>query len=389
MAAPTRPSLPSSRIAGLPFLGICSRCKRIAWYKDSTAFSDKWRHDCDLFASPHTHARLWDTAESVDASQLNLFFLFQEANGYLQANFGGSPHLVRQLPEPPRLYWPLAIPAELKAYIEGSSQWTSHQATLVQGTPFLSFCPTCCRVVWFSSRGDLRYHWLPSTHFGLEFTAHSSDIQSSGVNDETERTLERWNSWYQTLFDRDPSRLDRFHDPPPFCRVRPMPLRLPCGQFTDLAPEIWVRRQDDKADHSVEWQQRATDQHVRLRSKFGASRHPIESGPDSQKLSGQPIFRSRQPLWNFSCIKWPLVEDPDVSENIDFYDRIKDFFRRIAELLEGQQPYPVSAPYTPPRSTDDPQITALQATAKMGTAGTDAAAKTYTCEASTGTNVLV
>ncbi|KAM3437112.1 hypothetical protein MY4824_004013 [Beauveria thailandica] len=77
------------------------------------------------------------------------------------------------------------------------------------------------------------------------------------------------------------------------------------------------------------------------------------------------------------------------SGHVNPFGTFHDFFGRIAELLEGQQPYPVSARYTPPLSPDDPQMTALQATAKMGTAGTDAAAKTYTCEASTGTNVLV
>ncbi|PQK15750.1 hypothetical protein BB8028_0006g00720 [Beauveria bassiana] len=386
MAEPDQPSL---RSIDLPFLGICSRCKRIAWCKNSTAFSDKWPHDCDVFASPHTHARIWDTVESIDGSRFNLFYLLQETNDYLQAKFGGSPHLVRELPEPPRLYWPYEIPAELKAYINWSSEWTSHQTTLlagttlVQGTPFISFCPACCRVVWFSSRGDLRYHWPPLTHFGLKFAAHLFEFESPDVNKETESSLERWNIWYQTLFNLDVSRLRHFHDPPPVCHSRFMPLRVPCDQFTDLAPEIWVRRDEDKSDHSVEWQQRATEQHVRLRSKFGASRHPIEDGADSRKLSGQPIFQPHEALWEHSCFKWPLIEDPDIMEIMDFRDRIQKFFRHIMALLEGEQTPPILAPHPPRRSTDDLQITALPATAEMGTAETDAA------EASMGTNVLV
>lgn len=351
-----KPALHSSEIKNFPFLGICAKCRRVAWFKNCSRPGEQaqWGHDCDPFASPYAAERVWDARESISAHQLNLVNLIMEANHLIQEKFGSSAHLAQSLPQLPPLYWPLTVSPDLYAYTYPPPASRENGEQDDTGTPFLALCPRCRRIVWYSDKGDVTYHWPINEHDGTPFSVSAIAEDITNVDDTLRAALERRNDHFSKILRTNPSLRAKLTEGQPLTCIQGMlPRRIPCRQFAAAAhagEEVWAEHAGVERHHSVAWQKKATDLHLHLLTKFGTSPHfegtlprppALDPGPSVPplRLSSGP-FPHDQPVW-------PWIEDPDVREIVDFRDQMQSFFDSKRALLPSAPMRPHWFPRSP------------------------------------------
>ncbi len=361
--APVPRVLHSSQIWNFPYLGVCSRCKRIAWFKNCPPDSEEmWFHECDPFRNPYLRNRRWDSFESIEALQFNLRHLLLGTNNWLHHTFGGRPHLIPSvLPEPPILYWPFAsaLPADLHPFIDESAAMAASPNAPPEhiGFPFLAFCPTCDKIMWHNSQGSLGHHWPADAHKDTGFsTAVYEQPSLTPFSNEMRALLDKENQRFHNIFRAIPALIKpHFGGEVGLCCMREVPYRLPCGQFSPHA-EMWLLPFSSRPAVSVEWLMRATDFYLPLFEEFGAWPFSHEIIPCHPATPGQVVDMPLEPTPDNAFAMplelmpdnalvmplelmpdnafamtpfparphvWPIIEDPDIRGIVEFSDRMK------------------------------------------------------------------
>ncbi|KAJ3485867.1 hypothetical protein NLG97_g6731 [Lecanicillium saksenae] len=304
-----QPAIESGNIKDFPFMGVCSKYVR--------------GHACNFFASPYVRERRWDTSESRYALRKNLLCLITEANDYLQEKFGASPHLIQELPQLPPLFWPLQLEPDLEPYIYEPANAANKQSSIEGGLPFLYLCPSCRRIVWHASTGDVLDHWDSEAHKDTIFSVDEFKTTSvPNVDDSLRYFFESQNDSFRRLIQGNPELLQLFRQSTRSCSTTPLPIRLPCDQFTDVASEVWVQDSRVERSHPINWVLKATEMYIDLQVAYGSSPH-----------DGKPVS--------------PTAPRADVREIVDFRDRMAAFLRSKTAMLTTEPARPAWAPKSP------------------------------------------